>query len=303
MGKGFWALVKWKLFSKRDPDVIADAPDESPKAIKITAADLIAPPNKIRITWIGHATSFISVNRAGKITNIMTDPIFGSIFVVSRRTEMPLAKEELPPVDLVVISHSHYDHCDLDDLKFLHERNPQLKIIFPEGQKEWGVKNGLGRAEEMRWWTKQTVGNVEVNFLPAHHWSFRVPGDRMQYHWGSYAFTVGKKAVYFAGDTGYSSHFVKIAAKFPSGFDAALMPVGAYAPRWMMKASHVDPAETVTGAIELKAKMILPIHWATFRESDENMMEPVLYLKREAEAKKIPYRHWVPGEAYEVDIR
>lgn len=301
--KGFWSVVQWKLFTRRDPDVIPDAPDESPKAKKITAADLVAPPNKIRITWIGHATSFISVNKKGVVTNIVTDPIFGGIFVVSRRTEMPLPKEEWPPVDAVVISHSHYDHCDLDALRFLHDKNPQLRIIFPEGQKHWGIKNDLARAEEMRWWTRQKIGSVDIDFLPAHHWSFRAPGDRMQYHWGSYAFTVDKTSVYFAGDTGYSSHFSKIAEKFPRGFAAALMPVGAYAPRWFMKAAHVDPAETVTASGELKSRMILPIHWATFSQSDEKMMEPVLYLKREAEAKGIPHLPWVPGESYEVDIR
>ncbi len=303
MENGFWTFLKWKLFSRRDADVIPGAPDEAPQTKKVTATDLIAATGKIRITWIGHATALISVNRAGRITNILTDPIFTGIFLVSRRTEIPLAQEDFPKIDAVVISHSHYDHCDLETLKFLSKKNPEMKIIFPEGQKAWGTRNGLERAEDMRWWTKQTVGDVDVHFLPSQHWSFRAPGDRMQFHWGSYAFTVGKAAIYFAGDTAYSSHFRKISEKFPKGFDAVLMPIGAYAPRWFMKASHVDPAETVTASLDLKAKMILPVHWATFRQGDENLMEPVLYLKREAEAKQIPYRHWVPGESYEVDIR
>lgn len=301
--KGFWSLVHWKLFSRREAEVIPDAADESPATKKITAADLIAPPGKMRITWIGHATAFISVHRDGRVTNILTDPVFGGIFTVSRRTEMPLPKEALPPVDLVVVSHSHYDHCDLDDLRFLNEKNPQLKIVLPEGQREWGLKNGLRGAEDMRWWTKQNVGGVELHFLPAQHWSLRVPGDRMQFHWGSYAFVAGKTAVYFAGDTGYASHFRRIAEKFPQGFTAALMPIGAYAPRWFMKPTHIDPPEAVAAALELKAKIILPVHWATFRQSDEKMMEPILYLQREAAAKGIRYRHWVPGESYEIDIR
>ena len=301
--KSFFSLLKWKWFTRRDPEIIPGAPDEPPAAVQVPAEELIAAKNKIRITWIGHATSFISVNAGGKVTNILTDPIFGSIFTVPRRTELPFKKEDLPKVDVVVVSHSHYDHCDLETLKFLHERNPQIKIILPEGQARWGRENGLTRAEDMRWWTSQKVGVTEIHFLPAHHWSIRVPGDRMQFHWGSYAIVAGKTAVYFAGDTAYSSHFNKIAEKFPQGFAAALMPIGAYAPRWFMKSQHVDPPEAVVAAKDLRAQVLLPIHWATFRQTDEKLGEPILYLKREALARKQDYRHWRPGEAYEVDIR
>ena len=301
--KTFWTLLKWKWFSKREPALFPDAPDQPPKTVKISAAALLAPHGKIRITWIGHATAFISINDAGKRTNIITDPIFGGIFTVARLTEMPLPPESLPAIDAVVVSHSHYDHCDLETLRFLHERNPQLRIILPEGQARWGRENGLTRAEDMRWWTKQKIGAAEIHFLPSHHWSVRVPGDRMQFHWGSYAIVARNTAIYFAGDTAYSSHFRKIAAKFPQGFAAALMPIGAYSPRWFMRASHIDPPEAVTATMDLKAQVLLPIHWATFRQSDENLMEPVYYLREQATERRVEYRHWSPGEAYEVDIR
>jgi L-ascorbate metabolism protein UlaG (beta-lactamase superfamily) len=300
--KSFWTLLKWKWFTRRDPDVIENVSDESPAAKNIRAADLIAPPGKIRITWIGHATAFVSFNNNSSITNILTDPIFTGIFTVPRRTDMPLAKEDIPAVDAVVISHSHYDHCDLETLRFLYERNPKLRIIFPEGQKRWAQENGLLEAETLRWWTATNVGEIKVTALPAHHWSFRVPGDRMQFHWASYALQFNHAAVYFAGDTAYSSHFAKIAEKFPEGFAAALMPIGAYSPRWFMKASHVDPPETVQGSIDLHARMILPIHWATFRQSDEKMQEPIEYLAREATRKAVPYQHWVPGESYDIEL-
>lgn len=301
--KSFWTMLRWKWFSRREPDKIPGVSDTPPETKKIQPAALLADPGKIRITWIGHATAFISVNHRGKLTNILTDPIFGKIFTVSRLTEMPVPPEELPPVALVVVSHSHYDHCDLDTLRFLQQRNPQLRIVLPEGQKQWGILNGLTGAESMRWFTARSVDTVRVHFLPAHHWSFRVPGDRMQFHWGSYAFTVENTSVYFGGDTGYSSHFKKIGQNFPKGFAAALLPIGAYSPRWFMKAAHIDPPEAVMAAQDLNAQMLLPVHWATFRQSDEKMLEPILYLQAEAEKKKLPYRHWSPGESYEVDIR
>lgn len=301
--KSFWTLLKWKWFTARDADVIESAPDEPPRTQPVSARDLIAAKNKIRITWIGHATVFVSVNQGGTVTNIITDPIFGNLPIGQRLAEMPIAKEKLPRVDAVVVSHSHYDHCDLETLRFLHDRNPLLKIILPEGQARWGRENGLTRAEDMRWWTKQKVGVAEIHFLPAHHWSVRVPGDRMQFHWGSYAFVAGRTAIYFAGDTAYSSHFSRIAERFPQGFAAALMPIGAYSPRWFMQASHVDPSEAVSGFIDLKAQVLLPMHWATFRQTDEKLMEPILYLRQQAAIRKVQYRHWLPGEAYEVDIR
>lgn len=301
--RDFWTMLRWRWFSRREPDKIPGVSDTPPETKKILPQALLAEPGKIRITWIGHATAFISVNHRGRVTNILTDPIFGNIFTISRLTEMPVQPDQLPPVALVVVSHSHYDHCDLETLRFLQQRNSGLRIVLPEGQKSWGLSNGLAGAESMRWFTHRDVESVRVHFLPAHHWSFRVPGDRMQFHWGSYAFTVANTSLYFGGDTGYSSHFRKIAQSFPKGFAAALLPIGAYAPRWFMKPSHIDPPEALVAAQDIKARMLLPVHWATFRQSDEKMMEPIYYLQAEAEKQKVAYRHWVPGESYEIEIQ
>lgn len=303
LDKGFLTFLKWKFFGPADPPRVADAPDTPPIVRKIRAEDLLAPQGMVRITWIGHATTWISANKNGKVMSIITDPIFGSPLILKRQTEMPIAPEDLPPVDVVVVSHAHYDHCDSETLAYLQKRSPNAVFYFPEGMASWARDYGLVGHRSARWWEKEKLGLGTLRVLPSQHWSNRGIFDHMQYHWASYLWEIEGLKIYFAGDTGFSLHFQRSAEAIEGPVDAAILPIGSYAPRWFMKPAHIDPAEAVTAAKILKAHVILPIHWATFRLSDEKIMEPILSLKEEAAKEKIEAAYWTPGGHVDIPMK
>lgn len=312
MKKGFGTVLKWKLFGPRDEPAVPDAPDEGPTVKKIKGEDLLAPlkSGKIRVTWLGHATTFISIPlppaqaaKTGRARiNIITDPVFGDILGPGREAEFPLEPSEFPRVDFALVSHAHFDHCDIDSLRFLNKHHREIAIILPAGMEAWARDIGLKTGHSLEWYQTMEKAGVRVRSLPAHHWSMRMPGSRMQYHWASYLVESKAGRVYFGGDTGYSPHFRHIAKKYPGAVDAAILPIGAYSPRWFMKSSHINPPEAITAAGELGAGRLLPIHWGTFSLADEILMEPILYLEKlyRDQTPGPPAEFWRPG--YQVDL-
>jgi N-acyl-phosphatidylethanolamine-hydrolysing phospholipase D len=221
--------------------------------------------------------------------NVLTDPIFSNraspmSFLGPARAQKPgLWPHELPRIDLVVISHNHYDHLDADSVKLLAAQSggPPLFVV-PLGLKRWFDGMGITNAIELDWWQSHKVGAVEVVLTPVQHWSGRNLGDRMQTLWGGYALFAPQLHVFFAGDTGYSKDFADIRARFAArqgsasggGFDIALLPIGAYEPRWFMQEQHVNAEEAVRIHLDLGAKASLGIHWGTFELTDESLDEP-----------------------------
>ena len=235
------------------------------------------------VTWVGHATVLVQVGGL----NILTDPIFSErasplSFAGPRRAQPPgLTLAQLPRIDLVVISHNHYDHCDAPSLQALQAQpgGPPL-LLVPLGLKAWAAEQGLSNVIEMDWWQQHKLGAVDVVMTPVQHWSGRSLNDRLQTLWGGWAVFAPDAHVFFAGDTGYSRDFADIAQRLADrqkgsgGFDIALLPVGAYAPRWFMKEQHVDSMEAVRIHRDLGAKRSLGIHWGTFELTDEPLDEP-----------------------------
>jgi N-acyl-phosphatidylethanolamine-hydrolysing phospholipase D len=234
------------------------------------------------LTWIGHAT--VLAQFAG--INLLTDPHFGErasplSFAGPRRALPPgLKLEELPRIDVVVISHNHYDHLDDASVRALNAQagGPPLFVV-PLGVKPWLAERGIGNAVELDWWQSHRVGGVEIFVVPVQHWSGRSLADRMCTLWAGYAVFADDFHLYFAGDTGYSKDFAEVRQRFRSrqgerGFDAALIPVGAYEPRWFMNDQHVNPAEAVRVHRDLEAQRSLGIHWGTFALTDESLDEP-----------------------------
>ena len=231
------------------------------------------------VTWVGHATVLVQVGGM----NLLTDPIFSErasplSFLGPKRAQPPgLALSQLPRIDAVLVSHNHYDHMDAASLKALNAQTggPPLFIV-PQGNKAFLAELGIANAVELAWWQSQRVGAAEVVLTPVQHWSARGLNDRMATLWGGYAvFTPGFNA-YFGGDTGYSRDFAdtrtRLAARGP--FDLALLPIGAYEPRWFMADQHINPAEAVQAFKDLGAKQALGIHWGTFELTDESLDEP-----------------------------
>ena len=237
------------------------------------------------ITWVGHATMLVQANGL----NVLTDPVFSLRaspvqFAGPRRAQPPgLAIADLPKIDVVLISHNHYDHLDAESVKALVNQGwAEPLFIVPLGVKDWFTKLGVTHVRELDWWDSVVEKGVEFNFTPVQHWSARGVGDRSQTLWGGWAVFGADFHWYFSGDTGYSKDFADTQQRFAArqtaalggGFDIALIAVGAYEPRWFMKEQHVNPAEAVQIHQDLKAKRSVGVHWGTFELTDEPLDQP-----------------------------
>jgi len=235
------------------------------------------------ITWIGHATFLIQL--AG--LSILTDPNWSdrtgpvSFAGPPRLVDPGLKLEALPPIDLVVISHNHYDHLDLPSLKALAKRNPETRFLVPADNAELLNSVGILNVGEFNWGQTESVGDLQIFCMPAQHWSRRSPLDGNESLWSSWSFVSGNKHLFFAGDTGYQTHFTAIKDTLGPP-DVALLPIGAYEPVAMMKPAHLDPEEAVQAGLDLEAETIVSMHYGTFDLADEPLAEPPIRFYRAA---------------------
>lgn len=236
---------------------------------------------KPQITWINHSTFWISAY--GK--NILTDPIWNlrcSPFknLGPKRFHPPLPPiGQMPKIDMIIISHNHYDHLDLQTIKMFYKINPNIQWILPRGVKKWFCsafpETRKEQIKEMDWWETANISGLQLTAVPAQHFSGRGLFDRNKSLWMGCVckFSEGKQ-FYFAGDTGYNSfHFKEIGKKFCK-MDLSLIPIGAYSPRGFMKAVHVNPQEAVLIHKEVGSKLSIGGHWKTFRLSSEALERP-----------------------------
>ncbi|MFH7596177.1 MBL fold metallo-hydrolase [Streptomyces racemochromogenes] len=250
------------------PDGLRGIPDLPYRPAPLPAV----APGAVCVTWAGHASWVI---RTGGLT-VLTDPVWSRriLGTPARMTPPGVRWEELPPVDAVVISHNHYDHLDAPTLR----RLPRDTALFvPAGLARWCRRRGFRRVTELDWWESAELGGVRFDFVPAHHWSRRTLLDTCRTLWGGWVLTdrAGTgRTVYFAGDTGYGHWFGEIGRRHP-GIDLALLPIGAYAPRWWLRDVHADPEEAVRACRDLGARRMAPMHWAAFVLSAEPVMEPL----------------------------
>lgn len=228
------------------------------------------------ITWIGHSTFLIQINKK----NILTDPIFGSPTIFFPRILPPgIDPQKLPKIDFVIISHNHLDHMDSKSLLFLKSINPNLQILVPEGDEVWFKKHKFTQVHSYTWWKKQNLEGIDFTFLPALHWSQRGLFDRNKSLWGSWMIQARGYKIYFAGDTAYSHHFKEIGKKFAQ-IDVALMPVGPCEPRKYMYDTHVNAEEAGEAFLDLKAQQFIPMHWGTFHFGTDAFETPIKRLHR-----------------------
>lgn len=282
--KGLAEVLRWRWQASRaglpkppQQPTPAVLPDLAFIAANATAGPAMVPA----ATWVGHATVLLQV---GGI-NILTDPMFSErasplSFVGPRRAQPPgLGLSELPHIHAVLVSHNHYDHCDLPSLLALNAQpaGPPL-FVLPLGMKAWAAGQGIDNVIELDWWQAHTLAGVEIVLAPVQHWSGRGLTDRMATLWGGYAVFAPDFEAFFAGDTGYSRDFSDIRRRFAQrqgeyGFDLALIPIGGYEPRWFMAGQHVNPAEAVRVHGDLRARRSLGMHWGTFELTDEALDE------------------------------
>jgi L-ascorbate metabolism protein UlaG (beta-lactamase superfamily) len=232
-------------------------------------------------TWIGHATVLLQFDGV----NVLTDPQFSERaspvqFAGPKRAVPPgIALDDLPAIDLVVISHDHYDSLDSDSIRALRRRTggEQTLFVVPLGLAGWFRGVGVENVRELDWWESATLEQLTITATPAQHWSQRTLWGRNSTLWSGWAIAAPDFRVYFAGDSGYAPLFREIGSRL-GPFDLALIPIGAYEPRWFMQANHINPEEAVLVHRDVGARRSIAIHWGTFVLSDEPLTEPPVKL-------------------------
>ncbi|HXC49572.1 MAG TPA: MBL fold metallo-hydrolase [Candidatus Limnocylindrales bacterium] len=240
-------------------------------------SDLSEPLPSPRITWIGHAT--MAIHDGSDV--VVTDPNFATrMFVVGRRTPPGLPLESIPADAMGVISHAHNDHLDADSIEALPAT---MHWFVPLGLAAWFRDRGRNDVVELDWWQSATRGRWTVTCLPAQHWSRRIELATNSTLWCSWLIDSGTARYFFAGDTGYFQGFREYGKKL-APIDVALLPIGAYEPRWFMREQHINPAEAYRAFRELGARYLIPMHWGTFKLSFEPLDLPPKELLAAADA-------------------
>lgn len=284
--RGFGAFLRWRM------DVLLDGrrPDDGEDVVG-TATPAYAMPRaevgRLSVTWVGHATALIQIGGY----NVLTDPMFSARaspvrFAGPRRRVPPgVALRDLPPVDLILLSHNHYDHLDRMSVRTLVRDHPSAHWLAPLKLGAWLSSQGVSRVDERDWWAPASLGALEVTAVPAQHFSGRTPLDRNRTLWCGWTLAAGERRVYFAGDTGYHPEFQAI-GRWLGPADAVLLPIGAYEPRWFMRPVHLNPEDAVRAfrdvtAVQPDRGILVPIHWGTFKLTDEPLGDPPRRLRVE----------------------
>lgn len=278
---GLWDVLRWAAARPGQ-----DLPATPARGSFPTATPAFSGPrageSELTATWIGHSTALLQIGAV----NLLTDPVFSRRaspvqWMGPRRVMDPaLPLEALPPVDVILLSHNHYDHLDRPSVKRLVVAHPGAKWIVPLGLGKYIRPSGVRSIVELDWWQETEVEGIRVTATPARHFSGRGLRDRNRSLWCGFALDSGRRRVLFAGDTAYHPEFGAVGSRC-GPFDFVMIPIGAYDPRWFMRIVHVDPDEAVQIYQDLVAPhadrplpVMLGIHWGTFRLTDEPMDEP-----------------------------
>jgi len=263
-------VLKWRISNIKTTKRIVDY------KLKVARDLELINSKKDFISWLGHSTFLIQIDGF----RIITDPVMFNVPMFKRKVEFPYSVDELGQIDYILISHSHYDHLDIKSIKLLSKFSPTLITPLKMGRYLKSISNI--KIIELDWFSKIKVSNdLTINFLPAKHWGRRGVFDTNKTLWGSFLIN----DIYFAGDTSYFSHFKEIGEKFK--ISKALMPIGAYKPEEIMKSNHMNPKEAIQGSLDLKADEVIPMHFGTFKLSDEDFDEPIKLAYQESKAHNI----------------
>lgn len=296
------ALLKWKFSGGASPwpsdvELAPQPPPPTPRG------------DEIIVTWIGHATFLLQTTRG----HLLIDPVFSERaspvqWAGPRRVHPPgIALDALPPIDAVLLSHDHYDHCDAASLRRLAVAHDPV-FIAPLRHRALLAGAGARKIVELDWWDAHTLTpDLTVALTPSQHWSNRFGTPRNHRLWGGFYLTFGAtsagshpapKRVWFAGDTGYDAETFRAIAGRCGAPDLALIPIGAYEPRWFMAPMHMNPAEAVATHRDVRAKRSVAMHWGTFQLTDEAREAPIEALaaaRQEAGVTADDFRVLAPG--------
>jgi L-ascorbate metabolism protein UlaG (beta-lactamase superfamily) len=268
----FGEFLRWRFTRKPAPWPRAVIDEDPPFAAELKRGD-------VAVTYIGQATLLLRFPGFA----VLTDPIFSEraspfAWAGPKRVRAPaIALDDLPPLDAILLSHNHYDHMDLPSLRRLREHgNPP--IVTGIGNGAYLAKHGLANVIELDWWERaEPLPGLRITYVPAQHWSRRHFRDTNRMLWGGHVIEAQGARAYFAGDTGYPAQFTEIARRLGAP-DVALLPIGAYEPRWFMAEQHMNPDDAVRAHLDLNARSSIAIHFATFRLTDEAIDAPAAAL-------------------------
>jgi L-ascorbate metabolism protein UlaG (beta-lactamase superfamily) len=287
-GRPLKDVLRWRLTAQRKP---------WPQWLANRARPALPgnlDPGKVALTFINHITFLIQFRGL----NVLTDPVYSeraSPFrrIGPRRVRDPgLAFADLPRIDVVLITHNHYDHLDIETLVRL-EASHAPQFITGLGNRTFLEQFGLRIVDELDWWHSVDAAGATVTMTPAQHWSTRGPGNRNRTLWGGFIVAARGRQVLFAGDTGYGRHFADIRARY-GHMDLALLPIGAYEPRWFMRDQHMNPDDAVRAHLDLDPRASIATHFGCFQLTDEGIDDPVSEL---AAARQ---RHGVAAQTFQV---
>jgi N-acyl-phosphatidylethanolamine-hydrolysing phospholipase D len=278
---GFVDFLKWSLVERRrNPR----RPDPNPNVFTRAIPGFVVPraaPERFTITWVGHTSFLLQI--AG--LNVLIDPVWSEraspVQFLGPRRWVPAAIEfdRLPPIDVVVLSHDHYDHLDAATVSRIARRYPAAVWFAPLGVGTFLRQRGAREVTERDWWQEGTLGGLRLTCVPAQHFSGRTLGRRNSTLWCGWTLRSAHQSVFFAGDTALHPEFGAIARTF-GPFDFAILPIGAYEPRWFMGAVHMNPEDCMMAMDQLSSGqsgsrlVMIASHWGTFKLTDEPMDEP-----------------------------
>lgn len=287
-GRSFGDFVRWQRTRRRRP---------WPQWVENHAhprLPAVLEPGQLALTFVNHITFLVQFRGL----NVLTDPVYSrrvSPFrhVGPKRVRPPgLAFADLPPIHLVLVTHNHYDHLDIETLLRLEEvHSPHFVTTL--GNRAFLQQFGLQAVQELDWWQSVDALGAVVTLTPAQHWSSRRPRNRNRTLWGGFLVRSGERLVYFAGDTGYWKHFREVRERF-GRVDLALLPIGAYEPRWFMRDQHMNPDDAVRAHLDLDPGISVGTHFGCFPLTDEGIDDPILELAAARE------RYGVPADAFQV---
>lgn len=290
--RSIWDVILWKTGHYDDSHTKLSPPSDF--SYPASAKNFVrGSPSAV---WIGHSTYLIEIDGLC----ILTDPVWDSycspipIRSLKRYTEPPIPLADLPPIDIVLLSHNHYDHLDAKTVSALHRFHPQIQWIVPEALSPWFLRRGIRSVIELGWWKSHEGKEFKITAVPTQHFSGRTLWDKNKTHWNGYVLETPTKKLYFTGDTGYNSKDFKAIGKNWTHMDLSLIPIGTYVPQKFMQPVHINPEEAVQIHQDVKSRFSLGMHWNTFRLSDEPVDRPPFDLYLAMKEKKLPFETFLP---------
>jgi N-acyl-phosphatidylethanolamine-hydrolysing phospholipase D len=298
---GIIDILRWKLRrGLMEQPEIPGASNEPAEWCQVDPREISEPPEAgWRATWLGHASFLLQ----GGGISLLIDPIFSKhcsplpLRSMQRKVPPPCAIADLPAVDAVLLTHSHYDHLDLPTLRKLGMNTP---IVTPEGHAGWLGKKGFSNVCEIAWHSSRELSaRVKITATPAQHFTARTPFDRNSGHWCGWLIEGAGIKLWHAGDSGYCPGFAEIGERY-GPIDFGMIPIGAYLPKQIMRAMHMEPADSVRAFQDTRCRRAMAMHWGTFQLTDEPMREPVELLASALKKQNLPADCFTAGRVGEI---